>query len=480
MIPFTGFLPDADPSTPGLISSCLDMIPTTKGMKAMPSFVSVGLPALSAACLGAAVITKLDGTNRFFAGTETKLYEGGSSSYTDVSRAGDYTTGDIRWRFTQFGNTSIAANKVDILQFSATGDFADITSSPKAETLDASSGFVMLGGVDLGGGAGFEADRWICSAYLDHTDWVPSVVTQCTTGRLVDSPGPIRAMKALGSNFVAYKDRAVFLGTYVGAPGVFQWIQMPGEIGTFSQESVVSIITAHLFIGEADIYAFDGSRPTPIGGGIKEWFFANINKLYRHRIIGMHERKESRVWWFFPKGSSSTLNAAIVYNYAVGKWGYIEQNIECPVEYVSAGLTFDGLGALFATYNDFPDVAYDSPYWLATSSMPAVINTSHVLQSITGISAGGSITTGNIGDDTQWTLLDRSRPRFDVSPTTATMTNSYSDTDGVTFTTDETVSISNGNFDVLRASRWHKLTYTFTGDCEAIGHTITLKPDGLE
>lgn len=479
MIPFTGFLPDVDPATQGVITSCVNSIPTVRGMKASPSLINSTLPALSAACLGAAIVYKLDGTTRLIAGTSTKLYEGASSSWSDVSKAGNYTAGDIKWRFAQMGDTTLATNKNDTLQYSSSGAFASIATAPKASVMDAAAGFIMLGATN-DGTYGDQSDRWWCSAYQDYSSWTPSVTTQATTGRLVDAPGAIRGIKALGPNFVAYKDRAIFMGTYVGAPAVFQWVMVPGEIGCFSHEAVVSINTAHFFIGESDIYTFDGSRATPIGQGIKQWFFANLNASYRHLIAGMHEKKFSRVWWFFPKGTSTTLNAAIVYNYAVGKWGYVEYDIECPVEYVSGGITFDGLGALFSTYNDFPNVAFDSPFWTASTNLPAVIDTTHTLKTITGISGGQTITTGIVGDDTGRSLVSRVKPRFTQSPSSATVTNFYSDTDGVTMTQDATSTMSESRFDFLRSARWHQLEYTFSGDNEVIGHTFTIQPDGLE
>jgi hypothetical protein len=477
MIPFAGFLPDADPATPGVITDCTDMLPSLRGMKTAPSLVSQGIDALAATCLGAASMFKLDATTRTFAGTATKLYELSGTSWTDVTRATDYTTGDIRWRFAIMGNTCLATNKNDTMQYSTSGDFADIASGIKASYIDVSGGFVMAADINDGTDT---PDGWMCSGFQDYADWTPSVTTQCTTGRIVDAPGPIRGLRALGSNFVIYKDRGVFFGQYVGAPAVWQWTQVPGDIGCSSHEAIISIQTAHYFIGQENFYVFDGNTIQPIGDGFKTWFFSQLNNIYRHTIRGLHDRQNSRVIWFFPKVGSSTLNAAAAYNYMTGKWGYAEYNIECPIEYVSSGITFDGLGAIAATWDDFPNVSYDSPYWVASNHLPSVINSSHALVTMTGVSAGGTLVTGVIGDDTQFSMLTRARPRFTVSPSTGTMTNSYSNTDGVTMTTDATATLNNGKFDVLRSARWHKLSYTFAGDCEVIGHTVSLEADGLE
>ena len=478
--PFIGYQPDIDPTTPGVITDCDDLLPTAKGFKAMPAFAATALPALTSASVGAAVITKLDGTSRIFAGLSTKIYEGATSSWTDRSRVGDYSTTQ-QWRFTQFGDTTLATNKADTLQQSSSAAFSDISGAPKASVMDATAGFVMLGSTNEGT-YGDQADRWWCSSYQDATSgtaWTPSVTTQCTTGRLVDAPGAIAAMKALGSDFVAYKQKSMFLGRYVGAPAVFNWLQIPGEIGCGAQESVVNIGVAHLFVGYENFYLFDGSRPVPVGDEIKEWFFSDLNKNYRHLISGMHEKASSRVWFFYPSGTSTTLNAAVVYNYLTRKWGKCTLAVEVPVEYLSGAITYHGLGSLYSTFHDLPSISFDSPFWTQTTSLPAVIDSAHTLQTLTGVSAGCSITCGDLGDDTQLSLITRSRPRFTQSPTSGTMTNYYRDNAGDALTLGATSTLNSGKFDVLKSARWHRLKYDFVGDCEIVGDAVSLTPDGF-
>lgn len=476
MIKYIGFRPDIDPTTPGVITDCRCIIPTLRGMKARPSEIPTLLPAVASTVLGAAVVIKLDNSSRMFAGTSKRIYEAGTTSWTDRSKGGaDYATGTF-WRFTQFGNDTLAVNKVDIVQQSSTGAFSDVTGSPKASVIDAAAGFVMLGATNETT-YGDQPDRWWCSSYQDATSataFTPSVTTQCTTGRLVDAPGPITGMKALGSNFVAYKARAMFLGTYVGAPSVWSWVQVPGEIGCISNEAVVSINTAHIFIGDFNIYKYDGTRPIEIGNDIKKWFFKDLNKPYKNLIKGMHQEDDSQVWFFYPSTTSTTNNSAIVYNYVTGMWGRCVISSECPVEYLSGIITYDGMGTVYSTWDDLPLLEYDSPFWLQTTQIPAIFNTSHVLQTITGVSAGGMLTSGYMGSDSSYSTLTRTRPHFVYAPSSGTMINYYRDETGITLTEDKTTTWSNGKFDVLRSSKWHLVNYTFVGDFEILGDEVTL------
>ena len=124
MIKWEGYAPDADDAIPGIFTDCTNVIPTLKGYAGAPSPQTGTLAAaLAAAPQGAALVRKLDNSVRLFAGTGTKLYEAGATSWTDRTRAsgGDYALGsDIRWRFTQYGDVSLAVAKTDNLQASTT------------------------------------------------------------------------------------------------------------------------------------------------------------------------------------------------------------------------------------------------------------------------------------------------------------------------------------------------------------------------
>lgn len=480
MIPIAGFLPDLEPTTDGVITSCGDLIPTIKGSyEGAPTPVDVNIDPLADPCLGIAQVLDLSGAPRLYAGTDTKLYQGAASTWTDVSRVGDYTTGEKRWRFSQFGDVTMATNGIDPIQFSTGVDFADIAGAPAAKLMDVAQGFVMV--ADTNDGVfGDQSDRWWCSALYDYSDWTPDVATQATSGRLFDAPGPLRAMRALGSNFVAYKDRAMWIGQYVGPPNVWQWTQIPGEVGCSSQEAVVNIGTAHFFIGYEDIYIYDGSRPQSIGEGIKEWFFENLNTDYRSNIRGLHDSPSSTVWFFFPKTDSGdgTPNAALVYNYRAGKWGLASITMDAAVEYLEGGVTYDGLGSEFSTYDDLPNISYDSPLWTAFSPSPAVVNPDGQLQTLVGDPLSPQMTMGDVGDDARYSTLRRVRLRFIQTPVSATMQNSYKYVEGDTLTNDQSSTMEDGKFDVMRSARFHRVSFTFGGNVELSMIDYDLQPDG--
>jgi hypothetical protein len=489
MVPLIGYAPDIDPTTPGVLTNCSAFIPGLKGMEGAPSPQNTTLPALAAACKGASVVRKLDNSTRFFAGSATKLYEAGSASWTDRTRAvgGNYALAtDGRWRFAQLSDQSLAANKADILQVATTGAFSNAAANaPKVAIVETVNNFILTFDVNDQGGIYDSADRpngwW---AARSSATWTPSVANEAYTGDLKSTPGKIRAGKRFGQAVIAYKDRSMYQGIYVGQSG-WEFSLIPGEAGAMSQEVVVDIGTSdnpkHIFMGFEDFYAFDGSRPVSIGTPLSKTVFNELNKQYSYNAMALHDRVNKRVFFFYPVASSVNPDKCVVYNYKTGQWGRDDRSVEAVVEYISAGLTYDDLGTYYATYDSLPAVSYDSSFWTSGYPSPAIFNTSHVVQTLDGAVGSSSMTTGDYGSDEMSMLLSRVQPRFLTRPSSATMTNYYRDSLGGSLTTDQTVSMdSKGRFDVLRSAQWHRALFNFTGATVVPALRAELTPDGDE
>ncbi len=465
------FLPDAPESTPDILVD-VEAIPTPRGYAGVPSQVTAGYAALAAACNGGSLLYRLDGATRLILGTQAALYEGSGGTYTDVSRGGAYTTGDAQWRFAQFGNTSLAISTAIQLQYSNSGAFANVANAPKAALMESVGGFIMLfncddTGTGLTTGFGAQEARWWCSPiFAPTTSWMPSVPTQCTSGLLVASPGPGTALKRLGDAIVAYKARSMYVGQYVGGNAVWQWALVPGEIGVANNENVVSIGVSHFFIGFEDIYQFDGSRPVSIGAGVKEFFFARLNKTYAYKIQGAHDFQNQCVWWHYPSGGSTTLDSVLIYNYRTQRWGHATMNIECSLTTASPGITYATLGNFFTDYDNLPLIAYDSPFFQGGAPLLSVVDTTHVLRTLTGQAVNSHVKTGFFGDDSVVSTCTRVRPRYGEKPTSATLTPYSEMALGDNPTIGAARAVNGNRFDVLQSARWHQFRVDFVGDFE--------------
>lgn len=486
----TGYAPDLDQTQEGSLTSCSAFIPTERGMQAAPSAQATNSATLAAACYGAASVRKLDNSFRLIAGTLTKLYELTSTTWTDQTRvSGDYTLGaDNFWRFAQFGDTTLAAAKTDALQFSSSTVFADVTkagnTAPKASIVETVAGFVFL--FDTSETTyGDSPNRWWCAAQATYDDWVPAISTQSATGLLTSAPGRIFAGKRFGDQIVAYKERAMYIANYVGAPVIWNWQQIPGEAGCNSQEAVVNIGTAdnpiHLFMGADDFWRFDGARPVPIGAPVRKTVYANLNTAYANRIKTLHDRVNSRVYFFYPSlGGNGAVDSCVVYHYRENRWGRDDRTVEAALEYLAGGITWDTFP--YASWNAIPStISWDSPFWTSGNPVPGLFNTTHDLVSLNGIAGNSSFTTWDMGDDNNLYLMQRVKVKWLTKPTSANMTNFYKASEGDSLTTGSVTAMnSSSEFNILKSARWHRLQFDLAGDAVTNQMNVTYQQDGSE
>lgn len=481
-----GFAPDIDISVPGVITGGIGLVPSINGMRPVKSLTTAGYPALAAPCVGSAVVRLVDDSRRIFAGTQTKLYEGSSLSWNDVSSA-TYTGGvDNRWRFAQFGNDTIATNFTDVMQVStSSGSFSNLAGSPpKAAIVETCAGFVLV--FDYNDGVNVYHDGWWCSALQNDTSWSPSIATQAANGRLLDTPGSIRAAHALGNIMVVYKERSMYLGFYDGPPVIWRWQLVPGEVGAVSQEAVVNVLIngspAQIFAGYDDFYVFDGTKPVSIGNPLRKWYNTNSNASYRYKTQAMHDPANQVVYFYLPD-SNGNLTLCIPYNYKVDKWGILGTigAVEAALQYLSGGTTYDGLGSLYSTYDSIPTISYDSPFWTSGAPVAAIFDNTNTLQTYSGTPGTTSIYCGYTGDGDQFTTLTRIRPRFNVYPSTGSCNVLYTQNLGDSSPLSVATSpLNNGKMDVQKSSKFYAPQLTFTGDYEITGYSLLGETDGEE
>jgi hypothetical protein len=485
VIPLLGFTPDAPTTTPGILLDCTNFIPYEAGMRSAPGLTTKAT-ALAAAARGAATLTQLSGSRRVFAGTNAKLYELSGTSWTDRSRAGSYTLGaEVEWSFTQFGDTSVAANIDTTIQTSSSGAFADQATAPKAKIVEAvmsSGGGFVFGFNTIDATYGTSPDRWWCSALNDVTSWTPSVASQCVTGRLIGGSGPITAAKALGSDrIVAYKADRLYVGTYVGPPTAWSWEEIP-IYGCAGINAVIDIGTIHFVVGQDDLYLFDGARPISVGDKkLRKWFLDNSSGTYRYKTKVKYDRNTDTVWIFFPNVGSSTgvCDRVLVYHMKTGQWGRADREVEQVMIYNSPGETFDGSsGTTFD--NDTGVFDQVSP----GNQLLAVFNTSHVLSSLDGDPVSAFFTLHDIGSDNVVTQLTQATLQYMETPTTASIYPYTSMATGMPLTSlsgqpaYDLPSIGKNIFKLRQTARWHRLTFAFAGGVKVTSYDVPLKTAG--
>ena len=492
-IQIQGFAPDMDPTTPGVIVACDGWIPTQRGMRTAYEPITTGYGALPSACKGAVLARLVDGSTRVIAGTATNLYDLTSGAWDEISKTTDvYATGTGRWRFAQIGNATIAVNWYDAPQKSITsGDFSDLANAPKAKficaTKSTSGEFLMMAATDdsamtiTGGPASNDQNRVWWSGIGNYTTWAPSLSTEAGTLQLVDTPGPITALKALGEYVVAYKQKAVYLGSYQG--NVIQWgfRNVSDDIGALSAECVVMAGTTHYFISIDNIYRFAGDIPIPVGDAIKTWFFTDFDSERSEQVVSLYDRYRQLCYWFYPS-TGSTADATdkwICLHIPTGRWGAGTNGVEAALESIAASGTWDQLWT-GTDWDAIPDAVYDSGYFSVGQSFPAVFDDTHTMCSLSGAGGSNSLTTGYVGDDVLVGHLSRVTPRWLQLPTTAEMVHSYGMILGEALSPKPAQTMSEGRFDLRQSARWHQVALNTVGTCEFSGLVYDLRGAGRE
>ncbi len=473
MIELQGFAPDANPTIPGVITDCDQLIPDTDGMKGAPSAIDMGHNALPAVCRGAAIVSDLTGARRIYAGTAAGLYELSVDTWTDRS-ATTYSLGaDDRWSFIQFANTSIAATPTTGIQRSTGGAFSVIAGAPQAKLVEAAEGFVVAFNTSS------FADEWYCSAYLDDTDWTLDVSTQCVKGRLVGGSGEITAARRFGSDIVAYKGGSMFHGRYQGPPAVWTWQQVSTDVGCIGQDAVADTAVGHIFVGRDNVYRYDGTTPVPIATGtIRRWLFREMDPTTSFKTQLLWDRQNHLVWIFFPSTNTGILDKCVVYHVLTQRWGVANRVVEQVLNYISPQLTFAGL-TRFPTFDDLPAISFDSLYWVGGALQPAIIGTDHKISQLAGSAGSAYFITGDYGDESGYTFCDNFRVRYTRSPSSSSVTGYVRDTAGGSLEAGTARSVSDGQHHMRQRGRFHRFRVSTTGDFTVTGIRPQLKPAGV-
>ena len=472
MIELLGFTPDLEPTTPGAIMGCQNFVPFTAGMKAAPSAADAGLSVLAAACRGAAVTRNLSGNSRLFAGTASNVYELGGTTWSSVSSGHTLGSDDV-WRFASFGNDALAVCPSVGLLRSTGASFSAVAGAPSAKAIAAAQGFVML----LNHGT--TPDGWKCSALYDVTNWTPSISTQSNEGRLIEGQGAITAGLRQGSNIVAYKERGIFVGIYVGGDVVWQWSMPVGDVGCVGVEAVADTPSGHVFVGSDNVYLFDGHIAQPVGNQIRQWWIDNSSSQFRYRTKLMWDRDNALVWMFYPSVNSSECDRTLVFHVPSGRWGISDLTVEAVLNYTSQGLTYDSGASLGYTYDSGPSYAYDSPFWQASKSNPAVFNTSHKLLSLTGIPADWSFTTGDYGDEVQTSFLGRVNVRWSKQPDFSSCQGYTKESSGAIIQAGSLASFDGSKFPMRQSGRFHRVEISGSGEAKLSGIDLQLQAAGV-
>lgn len=423
------FAPDIDTawgSNPGalaLVNAFAPMQLGCYGSMGLASYLSGNLTGKDG--VNAYMFRQIDGTVRllYFRANDIDEYD---SSGTRTNRATGLTTATT-WSATAWGNQIIACSYTNATKSSTGGAFSSLAGAPKARFVASNVNFVML--ADTDDGATPYQDEVYWSGLQDPATWTTGIATQCGRIRLLDAPGPIRALVAYRDTFVAFKDNAMFVGEYVGPSFVFAWRMVSNRIGCVAPGAVAELDGKLYFPHSSGFYEFDGNAIRNVGVQVFHSFLVEVGYITKVSgdtvsapVVGLNQGSflttqvvaddvEGVVWFSVGFGQSNfTARQAVQYGYNVrtGRWGRFNGTIGD-----DSGATAPScilVKARFADIQAFKAVPAARYLQIISGSTNSTLQTMEypvATSTVTGTTVQATATTGVFGSSSSSSSLSR-------------------------------------------------------------------------
>jgi hypothetical protein len=197
--------------------------------------------------------------------------------------------------------------------------------------------------------------------------------------------------------------------SFVGGTKIWTYDTLSQPTSILSKKCVVERDGMFYWIGTDRFLFYNGVvQELPNQMNIND-FFDNLNFAHRNKVWGTRVSRFGEIWWFYPRGTDTECNNAVIYNYLENTWyeakaarsaGHSVQLYQNPV---------------WAGDEDYQDTTA-LPIGLTLSTSAQTLSGSAVLNfaSTTGVAAGQKV-SGDAGLPTNATVLSK-------TPTTVTLT----------------------------------------------------------
>lgn len=148
---------------------------------------------------------------------------------------------------------------------------------------------------------------------------------------IADAKGTLQRFIRLGASLAIYFTKAIVICDPVPTTDIYDFDVRVQGTGLLGPNAVIDVGGLHFFLGEDNIYVYDGGlAPRAIGSRISELLFGAINAAATDAIVSIHLPRKNEIKWFIPTGSSTTPNAILSYNYredTMSSIGLMSKNI---------------------------------------------------------------------------------------------------------------------------------------------------------
>jgi len=162
----------------------------------------------------------------------------------------------------------------------------------------------------------------------------------------------------IGDYLAVYKENSIHLLAYSGGTYTYIKQQPIAYMGTPCPSSVIGVKGIHYFVGQENIYRFNGAELTPIGSGVYAYFLASVMPDDRRDLWAFDDVIRKEIVW----GGNG--DVALVYNYENGAFSFKEW------PFVAAGY----VNLTLPDEDWVPGGIYDTPGWRTDPGPPLVVS----------------------------------------------------------------------------------------------------------
>jgi hypothetical protein len=160
--------------------------------------------------------------------------------------------------------------------------------------------------------------RW--SNQDDPFNWTPTATNQAGSIRLSHGSQIITAIQTR-QEIVIITDSSVYSMQYLGPPYVWGTQLLGDNISIMGPNAAVVASGIVYWMGVDKFYTYDG-RVQTLNCDLRRFIFQDLNKGQAAQVFCGTNEGFNEVWWFYPSGTSITVDRYVVFNYAENAWYY--------------------------------------------------------------------------------------------------------------------------------------------------------------
>jgi hypothetical protein len=468
-VTFGEWLPD-QPGVIGALTTARNCYPKAVGYGPFPQEVDYSDDAPQALTAAAAAKDTNSITSIYAAGT-TRLFKLDTSDFSWDDISATTYSGTSGWKFTQFGNSLIAANESNTMQYidvvSGT-TFANLAiDAPKAKFVTVVRDFVV---------SGYQTDnknriQW--SGINNEKTWTTSATTQADFQNIPDG-GFVQGVTG-GEFGLVLLERSIVRMSYVGTPLIFQFDNIARNRGCFEPNSVIQWQGITYFLGDDGFYACDGQNLKNIGAEkVNRYFFNSLKESDLGSMSAAIDPINNLVVWGYP--SVDTDYRVLIYHIATGKWSYSDSSATRVAPVSTPSITLEGLDAFSASI-DALGVSLDSRNWLGGKLLLLGLKGSKLI-TFTGAAKTATIETSDIESPPNQSMVTMIKPIVDNGTGSASVASRLQLNQTVSFPT-VTAANSENRIGTRSYGRYHRVKLEPSGDwTTAIGMDVDIQSAG--